>query len=160
VGTLLAVSPSDAPDVWTRFAMSVFAINGLLIEAGEQITRPIGQTSARWQVLGRAHEPQTVAEMARDIGHARQSVQRMADVLADEGLLVYTDHPSDRRTKLVELTPRGRDVLQAIYARQLEWSRHIVAQLDPGQLAEVAAALEGIGRTLKQQAMTTEETDS
>ena len=58
-----AVSPEDA---WTRFAMSVFKVNGLIIRAGEGITNPIGQSSARWQVLGRAYEPTTVAKMAQD----------------------------------------------------------------------------------------------
>ena len=133
--------------------MSVFALNGLLIQAGEAITQPIGQSSARWQVLGRAHEPRTVAQMARELGHARQSVQRMADLLRREGLVAYTDHPTDRRTQLVELTPRGREILTAIYARQLEWSHQIMAKLDPERLVELADALEGVGRTLREHAI-------
>ena len=66
-------------EIWTRFAMSVFRVNGILIRAGEGITRPIGQSSARWQVLGRAYRPQTVAALARDIGHARHAI---SDTLA------------------------------------------------------------------------------
>src|SRR5258705_645502 len=104
-------------DAWTKCALSIFKLNGLIMRAGEGITRPIGQSSARWQVLGRAFEPQTVADMARDIGHARQGVQRIADVLAEEGLIAYKDHPTDRRTKLLELTPQGQEVLKSIYMR-------------------------------------------
>src|SRR5580700_3592768 len=82
--------------------MSVFKVNGLIIRAGEGITNPMGQSSARWQVLGRAYEPTTVAKMAQDIGHARQSVQRIADILAAEGLIAYEDNPADRRARLAD----------------------------------------------------------
>jgi DNA-binding MarR family transcriptional regulator len=136
-------------DAWTKFALSIFKLNGLIMRAGEGITRPIGQSSARWQVLGRAFEPQTVADMARDIGHARQGVQRIADVLAEEGLIAYKDHPTDRRTKLLELTPQGMEVLNAIYGRQLEWSRRVTAKVDPKQLVAVADALEAIGQIVE-----------
>jgi DNA-binding MarR family transcriptional regulator len=144
------MEPKRKPeDVWSRFALSIFKLNGLLIQAGESITQPIGQSSARWQVLGRVFEPQTVAEIAREIGHARQSVQRVADVLVEEGLIVYKPHPTDRRTKLLELTPQGQAVLSAIYQRQLEWSQQIMAKLDPVQLITIAQALEVIGQILK-----------
>src|SRR4051794_40649940 len=108
-------SKGNPDDTWSKFALSIFNLNGLLIQAGEGITQPIGQSSARWQVLGRIMEPQTVAKIARDIGHARQSVQRVADVLANEGLIVYKNHPTDKRTKLLEMTPKGLEVLTAIY---------------------------------------------
>lgn len=142
-------SKGKPEDTWTKFAMSIFNLNGLLIQAGESITQPIGQSSARWQVLGRVFEPQTVAQIARELGHARQSVQRMADVLVEEGLIVYKDHPADRRTKLLELTPRGKEVLTAIYMRQLEWSQRIMAKLDAKQLVQIADALEAIGQILE-----------
>ncbi len=137
-------------DVWSKFALSIFKLNGLLMLAGEGITQPIGQSSARWQVLGRVgFEPQTVAEMARDMGHARQSVQRVADVLAKEGLIIYKDHPTDRRTKLLELTPQGMEVLTAIYIRQMEWSQRIMTKLNQTQLAEITHALESLGQILE-----------
>lgn len=114
------------------------------------MTRSIGQSSARWQVLGRAgYAPQTVAQMARDMGHARQSVQRIADVLAKEGLVAYKDNPADRRAKLLELTPQGLEVLTAIYALNETWSQHIMDKLDPQQLSQLADALEKIGDILE-----------
>ena len=142
-------STGKPDDVWSKFALTIFELNGLLMRAGEGITQSIGQSSARWQVLGRVFEPQTVAKMARDMGHARQGVQRVADVLVKEGLIVYKDHPTDRRTKLLELTPQGMEVLTAIYVRQVEWSQRIMTKLNPEQLAMVADALEDIGQILE-----------
>ena len=142
-------STGKPDDAWSKFALTIFEINGLLMRAGDGITQSIGQSSARWQVLGRVFEPQTVAKMARDMGHARQGVQRVADVLVKEGLAVYKDHPTDRRTKLLELTPQGMEVLTAIYVRQVEWSQRIMTKLNPEQVAMVADALEDIGQILE-----------
>jgi DNA-binding MarR family transcriptional regulator len=138
-------------DAWTRFAMSVFKVNGLIIRSGEGITNPLGQSSARWQVLGRAYEPKptTVAKIAQDIGRARQSVQRIADVLDAEGLVSYEDNPTDRRARLLELTSDGAEVLAKIYQRQVEWSLRIMEQLSPTQLVRIANGLEGIAQVLE-----------
>lgn len=132
-------------DPWTRFAETIFRINGLLMQAGESITGPIGQSSARWQVLGRlAYGAKTVAEMARDMGHARQSVQRVADILEKEGLIAYRAKPTDRRTSLLELTPKGFDVLKAIYSRQVAWSERVTNKLSPQNLEEATENLQQI----------------
>jgi len=144
------VSASTTPtDPWTQFALAVFRANALIVDAGNDIVEPIGQTSARWQILGRVHEPRTVATLAREIGHARQSVQRVADLLVDEGLVTYADHPTDRRTKLVELTPAGAEVMSSIYARQLVWSKGVMAKLDAEELAETTRALHAVSETLE-----------
>ncbi len=117
-------STGEPDDPLSRFSLSVFRVNGLLMRDGDIITRSIGQSSARWQVLGRVgYLPQTVAHMAREMGHARQSVQRVADVLAKEGLVIYKDNPADRRAQLLELTPQGAQVLAAIYALSDERTR-------------------------------------
>ena len=135
--------------------MTIFWINGLLMRNGEEITRTLGLSSAKWQVLGRAGDgPQTVARMARDMGLARQSVQRVADVLEKQKLVAYGDNPSDRRAQLVELTRQGKQVLAAIYKRNQEWSRQIALKLDLQRLAKVTDELERTGRILEEELVT------
>lgn len=148
-----AMNTIDKPeDALSRFSLSIFHINGLLMRSGDIITRSIDQSSARWQVLGRVgSKPQTVAKIAHDMGHARQSVQRIADVLVNEGMAIYKDNHTDRRTKLVELTPRGTEVLGAIYEQYAEWNRHLITKLDPEQLDKIADSLENVGRILEKE---------
>jgi DNA-binding MarR family transcriptional regulator len=132
-------------DDWSRFATAIFRINSLLVEAGEGITRPTGQSSARWQVLGRLWtDARTVPDLARDIGHARQSVQRVADALERDRLVVSQAKPDDRRTALIALTDEGRRVLNAIYEGQVAWSGRVTRKLSPERLTEAIAALETI----------------
>ncbi|GAB3809155.1 MarR family transcriptional regulator [Humibacter antri] len=135
-------------DPWTEFVMRVFEVHAAIIRAGEEIAAPLGQSSARWQVLGRAFEGVTVAELARDIGHARQSVQRLTNALVADRLVKYAPHPSDRRTQIVRLTDRGQEVLEQIYERQLKWSQAVVENLGPTGLTEATGALRSIAAGL------------
>ena len=144
---MAAIKSSEDP--WGQLVSSIFKLNSLILQAGDNITQPIGQSSARWQVLSRAFEPQTVAQMARDMGHARQGVQRIADILVLENLLTYQDHPTDQRTKLLHLTPQGLKILETIHARRMEWSKHIMKKLDSKKLIEITNALEKLGETLQ-----------
>src|SRR5260370_37153750 len=148
--TIVMESTGIPVDPLSRFSLSIFRLNGLLMWNGDRITGAIGQSSARWQVLGRVgYQPQTVAQMARDMGHARHSVQRLADVLAKEGLVVYQDNPANRRAPLLELTPHGAEMLRTISSLNEERRRHIMTKLNPGQLDAVADALEEIAHILE-----------
>ena len=89
-------------------------LSALFSAKGEALARPSGQTLARWVALNAAAEaPATVAEISRRFGFARQSVQRVADLLVEDGLAVYEDNPRHRRAKLLVPTRRGREVVLA-----------------------------------------------
>lgn len=121
----------------------VFRLNGAVLDAGNRMTAPVGQTSARWQVLGVIDErPLTVAAIARAMGLARQSVQRTADLLAQDGLAAYEDNPEHKRAKLLRLLPQGQQVLSVIEASQLEWANRVGAAVGEAELARAGAVLE------------------
>jgi DNA-binding MarR family transcriptional regulator len=126
---------SGAGCALTDLVLAVFRLNGRLVAAGDRITRPAGQTSARWQVLGAIdHNARTVSQIARTMGLTRQSVQRTADRLQMEGLVTYMENPAHRRAKLVGLTTRGRSVLDGITQRQVVWANHLGARLGVADL--------------------------
>jgi DNA-binding MarR family transcriptional regulator len=135
------MNQSPAAQALTDLILEVFRVNGGLLSAGNHLTRPFGQTSARWQVLGAIHDnPQPVAGIARDMGLARQSVQRTADLLAAEGVVEYVDNPAHRRAKLVRLTSRGQQLLDAISDQQVEWTNHLADAIPAGE-QDIRAAL-------------------
>ena len=111
-----------AGDALTDLILEIFRVNGDLLDAGDELTRDLGQTASRWQVLGalRNHED-TVSGIARVMGLARQSVQRTADLLRDDGLVEFVDNPAHRRAKLVRLTDQGRAFLRDLAPRQIAW---------------------------------------
>ena len=63
--------------------------------------------------------PLTVPQIARMRPTSRQRMQRLADELADDGLVRFVDNPRHRRSKLVELTARGVARYQEQQARLL-----------------------------------------
>ena len=104
-----------------------------------------GQTSARWQVLAMVEdEPHTVAETARTLGLARQSVQRVADVLQADGLVTFEDNPRHRRARLVTLTPSGRTTLEAIQAVQRPWADALGRAIGERDLRRTNATLDRV----------------
>jgi DNA-binding MarR family transcriptional regulator len=51
--------------------------------------------------------PLTVPQIAKMRPTSRQRMQRLADELAAEGLVEFIGNPKHRRSKLVQLTPKG-----------------------------------------------------
>jgi DNA-binding MarR family transcriptional regulator len=116
-------SRTVAGDALSELVVNVFRLDGMLTDVGDALAEPAGQTTARWRVLAAVeHRPLSVAQIARAWGFARQSVQRVADVLERDGLVSYEENPAHRRAQLVVLTPQGRSALRRIQAAQREWA--------------------------------------
>src|SRR3954468_14829884 len=134
-----------AGDAFSRLAVQLIRLGGLIDAAGDALARPAGQSSARWQVLAAAERgPVTVARVARLLGLARQSVQRVADLLAREGLTSYEDNPDHLRAKLIRLEPRGQAVLAKIQAAQRVWADELGAALGARDLERASDVLDRV----------------
>jgi DNA-binding MarR family transcriptional regulator len=95
-------------------------------------------------------EPMTVAQIARAWSLARQSVQRVADLLERDGLVSYEANPAHRRASLLQLTPEGRTALRRIQAAQREWADHAGREIGLDDLTTanriLARVLEALSR--------------
>jgi DNA-binding MarR family transcriptional regulator len=128
-----------------ELVVHVFRLNGLLIALGDGMAEPSGQTSARWRVLAAIDEkPLSVAQIARAWWLTRQSVQRVADVLVEDGLATYEDNPNHRRAKLVRITPRGLSALRGIRLRQRTWADALGEEIGEPELREANATLANV----------------
>jgi DNA-binding MarR family transcriptional regulator len=126
----------------SELVVHVFRLNGLLIASGDAMAEPSGQTSARWRVLAAIDkQPLSVAQIARAWWLTRQSVQRVADVLVQDGLVTYENNPNHRRAKLVRITPRGLTVLREIRRRQSGWAEALGDRIGERDLREANATL-------------------
>jgi len=133
---------TPAGDAFTTLVVQILRLNGHLTAAGDALARPAGQTSARWQVMGIVeHGPATVAQVARALGLARQSVQRIADLLEGDGLAEFVPNPADRRAELLQLTVTGRAALRTIQSAQRAWADTLGAQLGEDDLRRASEVL-------------------
>lgn len=138
-----ALRRSPAGDVFSRFAVQILRLAGELGSAGDALCRPVGQSSARWRVLAMVEEEgASVADIARQLGLARQSVQRVADTLVADGLAVYAGNPRHRRAKLLHLTPAGLGVLRAIQTAQCGWADALGARIGEDELSRACDVLQ------------------
>lgn len=141
---------TPAGDALTDLVLPVFELNGEFLAAAEMMTRPVGLTPAWWQVLGATlDEALPVAEIARRVGLglARQSVQRVADLLVDRGWAVYRANPAHRRAKLLEPTPEGRSSLLRLAAAQHEWANAVAGAVGEDELRHALTLLRKIIET-------------
>jgi DNA-binding MarR family transcriptional regulator len=127
---------TEAARLLTEIVLLTFRLEGGFLEAADKISGPAGLTAARWKVLGAVlYEKRSVAEIGRVMGLARQSVQRLADILVAEGLAQYEDNPSHKSAKLLNPTADGRARIAKLSGRQTGWANQVSAGLDPESLA-------------------------
>lgn len=143
-------SPGDHPqDLLTRTALGVFRLNGQFVTVSDELAREAGLTAARWQVLGAVvREPQSVAGIARTMGITRQSVQRVADVLAGQGLAEYRPNPAHRRAKLLHATDEGRAAVRRIDPGHARLAGRLLDALGPEEFARTVGVLEQLSRAM------------
>lgn len=141
---------SSAAAAFTALVLEVFKLNGALLDAGDALSRPTGQSSARWQVMGCVDEkPLSVAQIARVMGLARQSVQRVANLLVAEELAEFTDNPVHKRAKLLRLTKTGLATLERIETAQRQWANDLGERLGLSELEAVNVALARVLKMLE-----------
>jgi len=116
----------------TELILELFRLNGRVLAAGDQLTKDIGLTSARWQVMGAialAHAPQPVAHIAKRMGITRQSVQRIVNELKRDGFVDFAPNPHHQRAPLVTLTEKGTTAYATTTDRQIPWANRLASKL-------------------------------
>ena|SRR3974390_473734 len=135
----------------TDLIIPVIQLEAHFSRAGEAIATTAGQTLARWLTLEMvAERPATVAQIAKRLGLTRQSVQRVADLLNEDRLAEYVDNPVHLTSKLVRLTPQGRQTLRAIQAAQRTWSNRVGAAVGEANLRRAASVVESLKSALEE----------
>lgn len=127
----------------TELIIPIIQLEAHFSRAGEAIAAAGGQTLARWLTLEMvAVQPATVAQVAHTLGLTRQSVQRIADLLEDDGLTEYADNPAHKTSRLVRLTPSGRQTLRRIQTEQRAWANAVGGKIGVVNLRQASRVVE------------------
>ena len=137
-------------ELMSAVAKTTFRLHGQLVAIGEELARPSGMTGASWQVLAAVlRTPLSVADIAREIGVTRQSVQRIADLLVAEGLADYQPNPRHRRAKLVAATSAGRDAIRRIGPGHAAFAARLAGELGVASMEDTLAAVRRLSEVLE-----------
>ena len=136
----------------TELILDLFRLHGRMLVAGDRLVAGLGLTSARWQILGTivaADRAQPVAWLARDLGAARQNVQRIVNDLVKEGLVAFAANPHHRRAPLVVLTEKGRSIYEAAMGLQASWVNKLSAGLRAEDIETTRSVMMALRRRLE-----------
>ncbi|HVW43325.1 MAG TPA: MarR family transcriptional regulator [Amycolatopsis sp.] len=126
----------------------VLRTQGRLLAATGEHAAEEGLAGAQLLVLiavVNAERPPTVPQIGRSLGHTRQSVQRIADILLKRGLLACEENPDHKRSPLLVPTASGRAVYDRANKRSRSWITRITAGIDEADLTAATITL----RTLR-----------
>jgi DNA-binding MarR family transcriptional regulator len=116
----------------------------------EGIARSERQTRARWEILRAIGAGRTVPQIARRMGMARQSVQRIADLLAEAKLIRFESNPDHRRSPLLRATDDGARVRDRLDRKMRGWEEGVEDLVDPDDLETALVVLRAIRSALEQ----------
>lgn len=112
----------------TSLVMSVFRLNGQLVESGNHFAGAHGLTAARWQMLGAimlVPDPPSIPQISALIGMTRQGVLKQINQLVEDGLVKPLPNPGHKRSPLYTLTEQGRAAYDALETRWQARARHL-----------------------------------
>lgn len=125
----------------TELVLSVFRLNGVLVDWGDDFAAPQGLSSARWQMLGAlalADRPLTAPQVAARMGVTRQGAQKQLNLLVDADLVEVRPNPMHKRSPLYALTARGHAAFDAIDQR---WRSHAAQAASSFSATELDTAM-------------------
>jgi DNA-binding MarR family transcriptional regulator len=135
--------PADQPAVAWQLMRQFVEANGTNPKLRDRLG--LGAGSGRIKVLFLLREqPMTLAQLAEAHGVDRPYATIIVDKLEHLGFVERRPHPSDRRSKVVSLTPAGRDAA-ALADSILGEPPTALRALDDGQLTELIGLLSLLG---------------
>lgn len=109
--------------------------------------KDLGMSQASWltiAVAAKAKQPLPQIELANRVGVEGATMVAMLDRLAKAGLVERVASPTDRRVKLVQLTPSGTELYGKVRVEAAAVRRSLLAGVEPGLLLKATELLEGL----------------
>jgi DNA-binding MarR family transcriptional regulator len=137
-------APQTLVDEVTAMVSECFLVHGRLVTIFSTIKDSVGLTGTEALTLFaviNSGKPVTVPQIGRSLGHARQVIQRAANVLVARGLLKTQDNPSHKRAAFLIATDAGREVKLGFDAAGRAVAETLAGGMD---LATVKATRKGL----------------
>jgi DNA-binding MarR family transcriptional regulator len=134
-------APDIAREVWLRMSDLV-----LDHQRRREVSEAVGLTFPRARAVRRvAEEPMSMGDLAASLEIDRPNATVLVDDLEAQGLVRRRPHPTDRRTRMVEATRKGKTLarraneilstppagLSALRTEDLEALRRVLASIEP-----------------------------
>jgi DNA-binding MarR family transcriptional regulator len=82
-----------------------------------------------------------VSDLGDNLGITKAAASQMLERLVQQGLILRTEDPNDRRSKIIILSEKGCQTLQAIMDARQEWLNDLAVTLAPNEKEQITSAL-------------------
>ncbi len=125
--------PAPAEPTWDVIELLFFAYRDFVDDADAVLAR-FGFGRAHHRVLHfvNRHPGMKVAELLDVLKITKQSLGRVLKQLVDEGYVLQKEGASDRRQRLLYVTPKGEQLAMRLAGLQTERISRALAELGPG----------------------------
>jgi MarR family transcriptional regulator for hemolysin len=114
----------------------------------------LGLSQASWMAIAltaKETEPPSQTKLAARAGVEDPTMVATVDRLVKAGYMVRTPSETDRRVKLLSLTPAGQDIYQSVWKEADALRRELLGNVDPDMLHSVTLFLETIQTNIESQ---------
>ena len=91
-----------------------------------------------------------VTDLGEHLGVSSPAASQMLDGLVQQGLILRTEDPSDRRVKQIVLTDKGLRVLEESMPTRQNWLQELAKALSDSEKESVTAVLELLSERARQ----------
>ena len=126
--------------------MDVFTTRS--IHAWTRYVKASGLSMPQFGILMNLHYRQTcgVSDISDRMEISPAAASQLVEKLVQSGLLERIEDPTDRRAKLLSLSPRGLALIESGLEARSNWVDELTAALTPDEYDTVAAALSSLTR--------------
>jgi len=143
----VAIESKPEAVILTEIMLTVFRVNGRLLEKGDELVEPLNLTSARWQVLGAvalAGNPLSAPQIAEAMGITRQGAQKQINKLKEDGFFEQSPNTRHQRSPLYALTELGNRTFAKVMYLEAAWANGLVASLPLQDLKKTLKTLNAV----------------
>ncbi len=123
--------------------LGVLELAAQLTKNGNKITEPVGITTQQWLIMlyvgkdpniprfeqEQNHEEVFASDIAEALNVSKPNITNLVNSLTSKGLIEQSKNPQDRRRKILEITPKGKEVLEAIETKRTQANEKLLADL-------------------------------
>jgi DNA-binding MarR family transcriptional regulator len=143
--------PEELAHVLTGFPAAATAFVSALDANRQRIAEEAGVSATELRALFRVGRSVSITpkELADHLGMTTGAITAIARRLVEADLLHRVDHPGDRRSLYLELTPHGHDVMSGIHRDFSEMLSASTTSLTADQLTAFTAALTSVATEVR-----------
>jgi MarR family transcriptional regulator for hemolysin len=135
------------PSIEERFSAALHGTGRSWKLAIDRRLKHLNLSQASWMAIAltaKESEPPSQTRLASRAGVEDPTMVATVDRLVKAGYMVRTPSATDRRVKLLSLTPAGQEIYQSVWKEADEFRRELLGKVDPAMLNNVTLFLEAI----------------